>query len=32
MFAQLMLETFCHTRDEGTSLEMMSELYEVDIK
>lgn len=26
-----MLETFCHTGDEGTFLEMMSELYEMKI-
>lgn len=32
LFAQLMLETFCHTRDAGTLLEMMSELYERKIK
>lgn len=32
MFVQLMLETFCHTRDSGTFLDMMSELYGGKIK
>lgn len=32
LFAQLMLETFCHTGDERTFQEIMSELYEGKIK